>query len=170
MQSLCLFRKLRKREIFLRESEICRYYTFVASGCLRAYRIGTIGTEHILKFAIENCWISDRESLVTGEPSTSFIDAVEDSELIMWTGENFCKILNRIPVFDKFFRSLLELCLDASQNRIYTSISNNAGESYNHFVSSYPAICNRVPLHMIASYLGVSRETLSRVRSQHGNK
>jgi CRP-like cAMP-binding protein len=166
IKAVSVSKKLRKRQYLLQEGDVCRYYCFVAKGCLRQYRAGDDGAEHIMRFAIENWWISDRESIITGEPSKSYIDALEDSDVILWTKDNFNTLLKNIPELHEFLDRLLAKSFNAKENRIHVTISYTAEEKYQNFLNSFPDIFNRVPLHMIASYLGISRETLSRIRKR----
>jgi CRP-like cAMP-binding protein len=163
-------RKLRKRQYLLQEGDVSYYNSFVAKGCLRLYRISKDGTEHILKFAIENWWISDYESYNSGQPAKSNIDALEDSELLLIKKQDFDTLTHTITRFQQFKERVDARSFDASQNRILSNISETAEEKYVNFIKSYPQIYNRVPLHMIASFLGVSRETLSRVRNQYSSQ
>ncbi len=163
-------KKLRKKQYLLQEGDVSRHNSFIVKGCLRLYRLGTDGNEHILRFAIENWWISDRESYSTGLPTKYYIDALEDSELLTWTKQNWEALEKKIPAFAEFRERLLARSFIANQNRINNHISLTAEEKYQHFMQDYPDFYNRVPLHMIASFLGVSRETLSRIRSQYAHK
>lgn len=167
VEEVTVLKKLRKRQYLLQEGDISYYNGFIAKGCLRLYRVGKDGTEHILKFGIENWWISDYESYNTGRPSKSNIDALEDSELILIKKEDFDSLSKAIPSLQKFIKKLEEKSFDVSQNRILSNISETAEEKYENFIRSCPEINRRVPLHMIASFLGVSRETLSRVRNKY---
>jgi CRP-like cAMP-binding protein len=160
-------RKIAKREFYLREGEVSQYNTFVVKGLLRLYRIDEEGNEHIMRFAPENWWISDRESYNTGKPSKFIIDALEKSEVLIWTKEDTEFVYGRIPAFRAFGEGLFVESFIAYHNRIYNTISSTAEEKYENFVKTYPDIFNRVPLHMVASYLGVTRETLSRVRRNY---
>lgn len=160
-------RKLRKRQYLLQEGDVCHYNCFVVKGCLRNYRVSEDGNEHILRFAIENWWLSDPESYNNDTPSKNNIDALEDSELLLIEKQDFNNLLSNIPHFKDFIYNLKAKSFDASQNRIMSNISDTAEEKYLNFMRRYPDIFNRVPLHMIASYLGVSRETLSRIRNQY---
>lgn len=160
-------KKLRKRQYLLQEGDVSHYNCFVAKGCLRLYRIGKDGTEHILRFAIENWWMSDYESYNSGHAAKSTIDALEDSELLLIKKQDFDSLTNTITKFKLFKEKLEARSYDASQNRIMSNISETAEEKYVNFIKLYPEIYNRVPLHMIASFLGVTRETLSRVRQQY---
>ncbi|WP_246269321.1 Crp/Fnr family transcriptional regulator [Chitinophaga oryzae] len=160
-------KKLRKRQYLLQEGDVSYYNSFVAKGCLRLYRIGKDGAEHILRFSIENWWMSDYESYNSGEPSKGYIDAIEDSELLLIRKEDFDMLSNTIPKFRLFREKLEARSFDATQRRILSNISETAEEKYLNFINTCPKIYERIPLHMVASFLGVSRETLSRVRQQH---
>jgi CRP-like cAMP-binding protein len=170
IKSLSISRKLKKRQFLLQEGDICHYACFVAKGCLRTYRVAEDGTEHSLRFSVENWWTSDRESYVDQTPSKSNIEALEDSELLLWRKENFERLINEIPALAKFVEKLLAKSLQVNQNRIYTHISQSTEERYDNLTKTYPDLFARVPLHMIASYLGVTRETLSRIRNQYVHK
>ncbi|GAB3351129.1 Crp/Fnr family transcriptional regulator [Arachidicoccus ginsenosidivorans] len=159
-------KKLRKRQYLLQEGDVCHYNCFVVKGCLRLYRVGEDGVEHILKFAVENWWISDQQSYNNGISSKNNIDALEDCELLLIEKNDFDHLVSRFPNFRTFRDELKARSYDVSQNRILSNISDSAEEKYTNFIKSYPDIFNRVPLHMIASFLGLSRETLSRIRSQ----
>ncbi len=166
VKNVCIEKKLRKRQYLLQEGNICHYNCFIVKGCLRLYNVGSDGIEHILRFAVENWWISDRESYNNGTPSKCNIDALENCEVILIDKPDFIYLLETIPNFKIFIDSLLARSYDAIQNRIMTAISYTAEERYHNFIARFPDIFYRIPLHMIASYLGVSRETLSRIRSQ----
>ena len=158
--------KLKRRQLLLQQGDVCRHMAFVVSGCLRLYRTDSDAVEHILRFATENWWLNDYESFRSGLPSKSAIDALEDSALVLWTRESWAQLKAEIPAFDALQAHLLGRSLDAQFDRLYTTISLTAEERYNGFLKAFPDLYQRVPLHMIASYLGVSRETLSRIRKQ----
>ncbi len=160
-------RRFRKRQYLLQEGDICHYNSFVAKGCMRMYRVGDNGAEHMLRFAIETWWMADYESYNSGSPSKNNIDALEDTDLIMIKKNDFDALVKAIPNFRIFKEKLETRSYDASQNRILSNISDTAEKRYENFIQKYPDIYNRVPLHMIASYLGLTRETLSRIRKQY---
>ena len=164
IKSVGICKRLSKKDHLLREGDICRHKTFVCRGCLRSYRLDKEATEYILNFAIEGHWINDEVSFHSGEPSTTIIDALEDSEVIQWSNENFGMLPATIPAFNLFYRKHLEESQNEKQRRIISILSNNAQERYEDFITSFPKLYNRIPLYMIASYLGMSRETLSRAR------
>lgn len=170
ISSVSVIKKLRRKQYLLQEGDVWRHYAFVCQGCLRTYRLDENGNEHILKFSIENWWAGDRESLLTGRPSQCFIDALEESVVIMITKENFDKLCQEIPAFNNLVNELLNRTYIASQQRIHANITYTSEEKYRNFIEKYPDITSRVPLHMIASYLGISPETLSRIRTQFAKK
>jgi CRP-like cAMP-binding protein len=170
IKSLSLEKRLRKRQYLLQEGQINKYTTFIVKGCLRTYRVSADGSEHILSFGIENWWVGDLESKTTGLPSKSNIEALEDSELLIWTSADFDLLLETIPELKSFNEKAFQRSLAAFNNRIYNVIGNSAEEKYRELIKTNPDIFNRVPLHMIASYLGLSRKTLSRIRSQEAHK
>jgi CRP-like cAMP-binding protein len=163
-------RQVRKRQFVLQEGEVSVSMNFILKGCLRMYRIDANGHEHILTFGIENWWISDKESYLTGNPSKYNSDAIEDCQILMWHKEDFRLLIQQVPAF---YLSIQKMVADSNitlSNRLYETLSYSAEEEYHNFIKTYPDIFNRVPLHMIASYLGVTRETLSRVRNQFAYK
>jgi CRP-like cAMP-binding protein len=170
IKSGSISKRIRKHQYLLQEGDVFRHKVFVVKGCFRLYRVDEAGTEHVLSFATENGWISDRESYTTGQPSKSNIDALEDSEVLIWTKDNFELLKEKIPAVKDFEDDLLAKSFAASQNKVYAAISFTAEEKVQCFLSSFPDIFNRVPMQMIASHLGISRETLSRVRHQLAHK
>lgn len=164
LRSLSTTRKLRKRQFLLNEGEVCRYKAFVTKGLLRTYNVKGDGTEHIMRFSPENGWTLDPESFHGQTPTKYNIEALEDTELVLWTRENFTEMCAAIPALKLYSERLISSAIDAGQNRVLMHISFTAEEKYQEFISSFPDVFARVPLHMVASYLGVSRETLSRIR------
>lgn len=164
IRQLAVIKKLRKKHFLLQEDEVCRHKVFVVKGLLRAYRLGDDGAEHIMRFAPENGWMIDHESYSSQKPSQYYIEAMEDSDLIVWTRDNMNELFEAIPAFKLFSEQVKEQSINDSQQRILINISYTAEEKYKAFIKSFPEVFNRVPLHMVASYLGVSRETLSRIR------
>lgn len=169
IEAACVVKKLRKNQYLLQEGDIYRYNTFVVKGCLRLYRLGDDGKEHILRFAVENWWISDRESYVNETPSKSYIDALENSIVLNWNKGNWNSLKQQIPNFVTFEENLKARNSNATLNRIHANIGFSAEQKYNDFVINFPDFYNRVPLSMVASFLGISRETLSRIRNQKAN-
>ena len=166
IKSLSVVKKIRKHRYLLQEGDVCTQHAFVSKGCLRSYSIDGDGKEHVVKFAVEHWWIADRDSLLSGEPAKLNIDAVEDSEAVLLSKQNFDLICQKIPAFNDMVNNLLQSAYNASQNRVLANISLSACEKYEYFLQHYPDLVLRIPQSMIASYLGISPETLSRARSQ----
>lgn len=165
IKSLAIPKRLKKKQYLLREGNVCRFHTFVCSGCLRSYRIDNNGNEHIFSLSPANHWISDRVSLVTGAPSNEFIDALEDSTIMLFSTDNFKTLLKEIPNFDTLNTKIIIDECSAIRDRIYMMLSHQAEERYRQFIRWFPQLHHRLPMFMIASYLGIKRETLARIRS-----
>ena len=159
-------KSLRKWQSILHDGEVWKVNCFIASGCFRLYRFGKDGTDHTLRFGVENWWISDQESYNHGTPSLNNIEALAASTVIIWTKDKWDELIATIPALKLFYEKLLARGYETSQHRIYSLISGSAEEKYLEFQHTYPKIFNKVPLHMVASYLGISRETLSRIRKE----
>jgi CRP-like cAMP-binding protein len=159
-------KRLRKRQYLLQEGDVSKYVAFVEKGILRSYTVDEKGSEHIIQFAFEGWWIGDQYSFLTGEPSQYNIDALEDCELLLLSKSAEEQLMERIPKMERFFRILLQNSLIATQRRLVSSLSHSAEEKYNELIQSCPSIPQRVPQHMMASFLGITPETLSRIRKQ----
>ena len=164
IEALSVVRPVRKRQYLLQAGDVWGYNAFVTNGCLRTYSVDAKGAEHILHFAVENWWIGDQESLATGQPSRYNIEAVEDSTVVLIKKEDFERLRQQIPALNELVNAILHRSFLASQNRIHSAISYSAEEKYREFLQKYPAFALRIPQHMVASYLGMTTETLSRIR------
>ena len=159
-------KKIRKKQFFLQEGQVCKYSAFIVKGAMRQYTVDDKGAEHIVRLSIENWWAVDRESFVMLTPSVYNIDAWEDSEVLLITKSESLVLLGQIPVLAEWTRKLDENHAFAAQRRLSASISLSAEKRYADFANTYPEFLQRFPQHMIASYLGITKETLSRVRHQ----
>ncbi|HEY0731724.1 MAG TPA: Crp/Fnr family transcriptional regulator [Chitinophagaceae bacterium] len=163
-------KKIRKKQYLLQEGDVCKFMTFVEKGALRSYTVDEKGSEHIIQFAIEGWTISDLYSFLTGEPATYNIDAVEDSELVLISKVAHEKLLATLPKYESYMRIQLTGAYIAMQRRLTSIISLPLEERYTGFTAAYPQLVQRFPQHMIASYMGLTPETLSRVRSKMNRK
>lgn len=159
-------KKLRRKQYLLQEGEVNKYGAFVSKGLLRTYTVDDKGAEHILQFSPEGWWTADMYSYLTGEPSQYNIDALEDSELLLMEAAASEKLMATVPKIEHYQRILLQNNYIATHRRLISSLSQPAEEKYADFIKRYPHIVQRVPQHMIASYLGITPAFLSRLRSR----
>ncbi len=159
-----------KGETILRADEKVDYQYFVADGCLRTYLISKSGKEHTIQFAIKGWWISDYIAFFTATNSTLFIECIEDAILYKISREAVEEIFNKIPKTERFIRKKLERSFVSFQKRILSNLSQTAKERYQNFTHDYPNIEQYVKNYHIASYLGITTESLSRIRKEIAKK
>lgn len=157
-------KRLRKKRYLLEEGEICKNMAFIVKGSMRKYHVDEKGVERIVCLYIEGWWAGDRESFSNATPSIYNIDAWEDCELLLLPRENQLKLFHECPAFNEFALKLDERYHIATQKRITSAISFTAERRYTDFVERHPYFVQRFPQHIIASYLGITKDTLSRVR------
>lgn len=158
-------KKIRKKQYFLQEGEVCKYTGFIVKGAMRMYSVDENGMEHILHLFTENYWATDRESSVMLTPSRYNIDAWEDTDLLIISRVAMLELMEKIPALVTLMRKLDERNAIASHRRLNSSISSSAEERYKEFAEHHPQFILRFPLHIIASYIGITKSTLSRIRA-----
>src|SRR5690606_18701356 len=163
-------KKIKKGEIILNPGDSCTHVFFVAIGLLRGYTIDASGKEHILQFAPENWLISDRSSVLFNDKSELYIEAVEDSKIIMISEEFFNNLSELSSSFRNYNLFALNNHIRHLHKRINLLLSATAEVRYLDFIKLYPDVTLRVPQWMIASYLGITPESLSRVRKELAHK
>ncbi len=161
-----IVKKLRKRQYLLQEGEICKSVAFVSKGMLRSYFVDEKSNEHIIQFAPEGWFISDLYSFITEDSSNLNIDAIESSELILITKTAHVYLEKAVPEFFKFNYMQYRGAYISLQKRLTDMFTLSTEEKYTKLLKIYPDIMQRVPQHMIASYLGLTPETLSRIRKK----
>ncbi|MDI1255358.1 MAG: Crp/Fnr family transcriptional regulator [Flavobacterium sp.] len=165
--SLLEYQKVPRKTIMLHEGEMCNFEAFVIKGCLRKYYIDQNGVEVILQFAVEDSWIGDISfSIYEDKPSKVFIETLEDCELLQFSPETKEELFTKAPKFERAFRILMMRNLAVIQDRLFNTISKTATEKYLEFIDHYPTIPQRVAQHYIASYLGISPEFVSKIRTR----
>jgi CRP-like cAMP-binding protein len=166
IQNYLTLKKLRKRQYLLQEGDICKAVAFVEKGALRLYNVSENGTEHIVLFAVEGQFMTDLSSFFSREPSIYNIDAIEDSELVVITQTASDELRKVSQKYQEFaFLETSEAYIQLAK-RMTSIISLSLEERYQELATNYPNIVQRVPQHMIASYMGLTPETLSRVRKR----
>ena len=163
-------KKVGKHEMLLQEGEVCRNTFFVEKGLLRMYSIDKNGKEHVIQFAPENWLIGDRSSLYFNEKSRYYIEAVEDSEVLFLQPDFFSKLIEEFPNTIEKNDLIIQKHVKSLQDRINSLLGETAEERYLKFIKMYPDLLLRVPQWMIASYLGITPESLSRVRKELAKK
>jgi CRP-like cAMP-binding protein len=164
--SLLESRKVKRKEFLLQTGDICRHSAFVTDGCMRAYTIDENGFEHILQFAPPDWWIADMYSLITQKPGNLFIEAMEESEMLLLPKEEQEKLYVGIPKFERFFRIITENSLVSNRQRVMDNLSLTAKQRYEKFCSAYPTVFNTIPQKHIAAYIGVTPEFLSKLKAE----
>lgn len=159
-------KKLNKKEYLLQEGQICRDLTFVNKGILKSYILDDKGNERINLFAFEGWWISDFNSFLNEEKAYLSIDAIEESELLTISRENYEALTLKIPIMDRYFRILYQNSLVTKDQRLVISNNFTAEEKYLQLLESNPKITQKLSHSLIASYLGLSPETISRIRKK----
>jgi len=159
-------RKIKRRQFLLQEGDVCKYFTYVQSGCFKMYGVDDKGFEHNLAFASEDDWISDIGSLHKEIPSKLYIEAIEPAVVLQISKGDLWYLYSNYPKFDRNFRVIIEDKFIALQERLLQTFSSTALERYEGFIKQYPQLANRLPNTQIASYLGITPEFLSRIKNE----
>lgn len=163
--SLLKTKQVKRKQFLLKEKEICHHSIFVNEGCLRGYTLDKNGYEHILQFAPKNWWIADMFSMLSGQPGDLYIDALEDSDVLLLHVEDREKLMLKVPKFERFFRIILENSLITFRQRLMENLGLPALERYLLFCKRYPTLIERLPQKQVAAYIGVTPEFLSKMRA-----
>jgi CRP/FNR family transcriptional regulator len=157
---------LKKKAFLLGPGKVCPGNYFIVKGCMRLYFINNKLNEHIIQFGIENWWISDADSLLNGKPSNCYLQAIEASELLILPAKKQAMLFEAIPRLESYFRIMIQIVYVAAQRRIGFIFNQTEEERYRSFVSQFPGFAQRVPQYMIASYLGLTPQYISRLRAK----
>ena len=155
-----------KRNFLLQPGTTVKHEYFVIKGCLKAYYIDAKGNRHIVQFAIENWWVGDFDAFYNNVPSKLYIEAVEDASLLAMNFNNLNLLFKKAPIFERYFRILVTNAFIAQRKRIMSTLEKSADERYLEFCATYPNIETRVTNYDVANYLGISAESLSRIRTK----
>lgn len=162
-------KKMRKRQFLLQIDDVCRRLAFIEKGALYSYSLDEDGNQNVIQFGFEGWWIADLYSFLTDEPSDLNIEVLEESELLMIDRDQNEELIQKVPAFANYNRILFQNAFVSLQRRIKNTIGLSAEEKYTRFLEDHPKTIERVPQHLVASYLGMSPETLSRVRRSLSN-
>ncbi len=159
-------RLVKKREILLHEGSLSTRMYFVVKGCLRIYFIKDVGTEVTRRIIFENDASSSMVSFITENPSMEYIEAVMDSELLYMDRKDFYHLVETLPAWEKFYRHQLEYAYVINTKRLMSFITNDATERYLALLKENPEIIKRLPNRLVANYLNITQEGLSRLKSK----
>jgi CRP-like cAMP-binding protein len=160
------YRALDKRELLVKSGEVTRFVAFVCDGCLRSFSTDDNGFEHIMQFAPKGWWITDMSGFISESPSAQDIEAILPSHVFLLTRTAQLELFDAMPKLERYFRILLENSLVSTRRRLLGNLSRQAKERYLEFGQVYPGLEQILPQKLIASYIGVTPEFLSKLRSQ----
>lgn len=159
-----------KNEMILMKGDVSSSGFFVLSGLLRSYSIDEKGKAHIIQFAPEQWWLTERNGMLFNEPSDFFIDAIEPTKAVVVPKDFMIETSRHVPCMNDLNNTILNNSIRFMQKRINMLLSATAEDRYLNFITLYPNLTLRVPQWMIASYLGITPESLSRVRKDLAHK
>jgi CRP-like cAMP-binding protein len=155
-----------KGRVILSAGQFVPYQYYVYSGCLRTYFLDDSGKEHTIQFAVNDWWISDYTAFFTGGQSILYIECIQDAEIYQISKESMEKLYKEVPVIETFFRVKMERFFASFQKRILSDLAMSAKDKYNRFIKTYPEIEQTIKNYHLASYLGITTESLSRIRKE----
>ncbi|MFB5608486.1 MAG: Crp/Fnr family transcriptional regulator [Candidatus Nitrosomaritimum yanchengensis] len=158
-----------KGQYIVQQGDVCDKESFVLNGCTRTFYLDGEGNEHVVMFAIENWWVADMGSFTSKTPATYNVQCLDHTEVIQFTYDALEFLYRKIPKLERFFRLIIQKAFIASEKRILSNFSLTAKERYSDFLAKYPKIEQKVPQYMVASYLGITKEFLSKIRSEMRN-
>lgn len=159
-----------KKEFILKEGQLCKNISYVHSGTLRAYYLDKDGKESTVMFAINDWWITDMFCFINRQPAMLHIEALEHSTVFQLSRDNFDRLCNEVPKFERFFRIIMQNAYIREQLRVIQNLSLSAEERYYSFMEKYPHIVQQVTQKQIASYLGITPEFLSMIRASKNKR
>lgn len=160
------FKTFKSKTILLSPGEIVNTTYFVNSGILRSFNVNDNIIEHVLHFACEGWWIGDMYSYISQKPGNLFIEVLEDAEVAIITKKNQEELYLQIPKLERFFRILAENSLVSHQERLMDNLSLTAEERFEKFCTKYPTLIQKVSQKQVASYIGVTPEFFSKMKSR----
>ncbi len=163
-------KKLRKKQYLQQEGDICKHMGFVIKGAARMFSVDDKGHEYILRFGMEGWWLGDYESYMLEEPTKFHVEMLEDTDLLIISKEQMMNLIATIPAVAETIRVIDKKNFIVTQQRIHAAISQTAEERYESLIKNHPDFLQRFPQNMIASYLGITPESLSRIRKKMADR
>lgn len=162
--------RVKKRQFIIQPGYVCQYRSYIVQGAFRVFYLGDDGREHTVSIAVEDWFVSDFYSYINQLPATNFAEALEDAIIFQMKYEDIEPLCKEIHSLSEYFRHTTEKAFAYSRRRVISNISKTAEERYLEYCEKYPHIVNRVPQYVLASYLGMSAEFLSKIRSRPTKK
>lgn len=157
---------IKKKKDLLVPNQVCKYIYFITRGCLRSYFTDSKGIDHIYQIRMDNNWISDLESFFSQGPSNYYIEAMEDTHMLRISFDRLESLYHEVPSLERYFRILFQKAYINALERLNATMWDSAIDRYNNMLKEHPDMFQRVPLVYIASYLGITPESLSRIRKK----
>jgi len=157
---------IKKKKDLLAPEEVCNYIYFIVEGCVRSYFVDAKGIEHIYQIRLDNNWISDLESFFSQRPSKYYIETLENSRILRISYDKLEQLYTEVPKLERYFRILFQKAYINALERLNATMWETAIDRYNNMLKEHRDIFQRVPLVYIASYLGITPESLSRIRKK----
>ncbi len=170
LKSILKVSKVKKKQMIIQPGAVCRYRSYIAKGAFRVFYLDDVGKEHTVSIGIEDWFVTDFYSYINQVPATNYAQALEDSVILQMKYEDIELLCKEIHSLSEYFRLTTEKAFAYSRRRVISNISKTAEQRYYEYIEKYPSIANRVPQYILASYLGVSPEFLSKIRSQKISK
>ncbi len=164
--SILKITRVKKRQFIIQPGFVSEYRNYIVKGAVRVFYLDDAGKEHTVSIGIEDWFFTDFHSYLNRTPAEYYAEALEDSVIIQMKYDDVEELCGRIHALCQYFRLYIEKALSYSNQRVITNISKASEERYWEYVTKYPQIANRVPQYVLASYLGISPESISRIRSR----
>lgn len=161
---------INKKEQIISEGKPNAQLYFIQQGVLHLYVIDQEGETHTVQFGFEGYWLNDLYSFLSGKPAIFNLEALEETKILVLSKANFDRACDEIPCFERFFRILVQNAYVGSQYRIAKVFSEDAAQRYLDLIEKQPNLLQRVPQYLVASYLGIKPQSLSRIRQSLNKK
>lgn len=162
--------RVKKRQLIIQPGFVCQYRSYIVKGAFRVFHLDEEGKEHTVSIGIEDWFVTDFYSYISQTPATNYAEALEDSIIFQMKYEDIELLCKEIHALSEYFRLTTEKAFAYSRKRVISNISKTAEERYFEYMNKYPTIANRVPQYVLASYLGISAEFLSKIRARQNKK
>ena len=170
LKSIIKTSKVKKKQFIIQPGFVCQSRTYIVEGAFRVFYLDDSGKEHTVSIGVEDWFVTDFYSYINQTPALNFAEALEDSTIFQMRYEDVEPLCKEIHSLSEYFRLTTEKAFAYSRRRVISNISKTAEERYDEYIQKYPHIVNRVPQYVLASYLGMSPEFLSKIRTQKSAK